>query len=179
MSRLPRLTRDDLSPEGQAVWDRINAIRTGVRGPYGVLIHVPELADRVRALEDYFRFDGALSAADRELIILAVAREAGARFAWGVHEPRAREAGVPAEAIEALRANVEVNGLAPRGRLLVEIARALLRTRALPEDLFARGLAELGERELVEAVTLTGHYTMIGYLINGFAVPPGDGAPGF
>jgi hypothetical protein len=56
MSRLPLLNRDDLVPDAQVVWDRIAAVRTGVRGPFGVLIHVPTLADRVAALEDYFRF---------------------------------------------------------------------------------------------------------------------------
>ena len=45
-------------PEDQAVWDGIAAVRGGVRGPFGVLMHVPQLADHVRALEHYFRFDG-------------------------------------------------------------------------------------------------------------------------
>jgi len=178
MSRLPTLSRDQLAPEGQAVWDRIAAVRTGVRGPFGVLIRVPGLADRVRALEDYFRFDSTLSAADREVITLAVAREAEARFAWAVHEVRAREAGLPAATIEVLRAKGDLAGLAPRERLCVEIVRALLRTRALPDDLYARALDQLGERTLVEVVTLAGHYTTIGYLINGFDVTP-DRDPGF
>jgi hypothetical protein len=42
MSRLPAVTRDELSPEHQQVWDRIAAVRIGVRtgagGPFGVLI---------------------------------------------------------------------------------------------------------------------------------------------
>jgi 4-carboxymuconolactone decarboxylase len=52
--------------------------------------------------------------------------------------------------------------------------RALLRTRSLPDDLFARGLAELGRRELIEAVALAGHYTTVGLLVSAFAVPPPD-----
>ena len=56
MSRLPAINRDALAPDDQAVWDRIAAVRTGVRGPFGVLMHVPALAGRVAALEDYFRF---------------------------------------------------------------------------------------------------------------------------
>src|SRR5581483_2474019 len=84
--RLPAVTRDALTPDEQAIWDRIDAVRPGFRGPYGVLIHVPVLAERVAALEDYFRFDAALPAADRELVVLAVVREAGARYAWVRHE---------------------------------------------------------------------------------------------
>ncbi len=42
---------------------------------------------------------------------------------------------------------------------------------------FARGLAELGERQLVEVVTLVGHYCLIGFIANGFDVQPPDGSP--
>jgi len=179
MSRLPAVSRDALAPEDQAVWDRIAAVRGGVRGPFGVLIHMPALADRVAALEDYFRFDAALPAADRELVVLATARELGARYAWVRHELRAREAGTRTQAIEAVRANDALEALTPRERLLVEIVRALLRTRALSDELFARGLAELGRGQLVEVVTLPGHYTLIGFVLNGFDVPPPDDSPSF
>ena len=172
MSRLPETTRDALAPEGQAVWDRVAAVRTGVRGPYCMLIHVPGLADRVRALEDYFRFDSTLSDADRELVTLVVGHEMGARFGWAIHVPAALKAGLSAETIEALRTDGPLASLSPRERLLVEIARTLLRTRTLPDELFARGLVDLGQRTLVEVVTLAGHYSMIGLILNGFAVPP-------
>ena len=88
MSRLPLINRDALKPDDQAVWDRIATVRTGVRGPFGVLMHVPTLADRVAALEDYFRFNAALPAVDRELVIMATAREMGARYPWARHEAR-------------------------------------------------------------------------------------------
>ncbi|HEY7063126.1 MAG TPA: carboxymuconolactone decarboxylase family protein [Chloroflexota bacterium] len=178
--RLARIEREDLAPNDQAIWDRIAANRHGVGGPYGVLIHVPELADHFRAVEDYMRFDSALPEADREIVIMAVAREAGARYAWYRHETRGRQVGVRDEVIEALRAQGDLGALNAHERLLVDLAHALLRTRSLPEDLFQRGLAELGERQLVELVGLVGHYTTIGYLINTFEVPlPEDATPTF
>jgi 4-carboxymuconolactone decarboxylase len=79
MGRVPPPDRDALAPEDQAVWDRIAAVRSGVRGPFGVLMHVPQLADRVLALQDYLRFDWELPGADRELVILVTAREMEAR----------------------------------------------------------------------------------------------------
>ncbi len=179
MSRLPEVTREALAPEAQGVWDRIAAVRTGVRGPYGVLIHVPRLADQVRALEDYFRFEAALPEPERELVILATAREMGARYAWVRHEHRAREVGTAAAAIEAVRGQAALDGLAPRDRLLVEVVRTLLRTHALPDDLFARARAELGDRQLVELVALVGHYCLIGLVLGAFAVPPPDDSPTF
>ncbi|MEA2642855.1 MAG: 4-carboxymuconolactone decarboxylase [Chloroflexota bacterium] len=179
MSRLPAVEREALSSDGQAVWDRIAAVRGAVRGPFGVLIKVPPLADRVAALEDYFRFDGSLSEAERELVTLAAVREIGARYAWSRHEHRAREAHVAPEVIEALRTKGTLEALAPRDRIFVEVARSLSHTHRIPDELFKQAQDELGTETLVEAVTLTGHYHMIGLLLNGFDVPPPDDTPTF
>jgi 4-carboxymuconolactone decarboxylase len=179
MSRLPAVSRDSLAPEGQEVWDRVASSRGGVTGPHSVLIRVPELSEHVRALGDYFRAGGVLPQDDAELAILATAREAGARYAWNRHELRARELGTRPEAVEIVRAHGGLDGLTARERLVVEIARAVLRTRALPDDLFARGLAELGEQRLVELVALVGYYALIGVVINSFEVPPPADSPTF
>jgi 4-carboxymuconolactone decarboxylase len=179
MSRLPLLERDALVPDAQAVWDRIAAVRTGVCGPFGVLIHVPTLADRVAALEDYFRFNAALPAVDRELVIMVTAREMEARYPWARHEPTARELGTKTEAIEAVRLNGTLEQLTPRDRLLVEIVRTLLRTHALPNELYTRGLAELGREQLIEVVALAGYYSLVGLTVNAFDVPPPDNSPSF
>jgi 4-carboxymuconolactone decarboxylase len=179
MSRLPPINRDALAPDDQAVWDRIAAVRTGVRGPFGVLMHVPTLADRVAALEDYFRFNAALPATDRELVIMATAREMGAHYPWARHETRGREVGTRTQAIEAVRANGTLEQLTARERLLVEIVRSLLRMHALPESLYARGLAELGRQQLIETVALAGHYSLIGLTVNAFDVAPPDNTQTF
>ena len=177
MSRIEAVSREALTPEGQATWDRIASGRNGrVGGPYTALLHVPGLADRVRALGDYFRGDAELPPADIELAILATVREAGARYAWARHEVRAREVGTRTEAIEALRGNRPLDSLSPHERLVVKIARSLLRTRALDDALYARAREELGERQLVELVTLVGHYSLVGFVLNAFEIPlPAEG----
>ncbi len=177
MARLSAPDRDTLAPEDQAVWDRIAAVRSGVRGPFGVLMHAPRLADRVRALEDYFRFDGELPAADRELVVLVTAREMEARYAWARHEHRAHEDGTRPEAIDAVRANGPLDGLTPHERLLVETVRSLLRSRRLSDAQYAEALAELGERQLIELVALVGHYSLIGLTLGAFDVPRPDDLP--
>lgn len=178
MSRLPAPDREALSSDEQAVWDRIAAVRSGVRGPFGVLMNVPLLADRVRALEDYFRFDGELPPADRELVILVTARELEARYAWARHEHRAREEGTSPEAVAAVRSNEQaLDALSTRDRLLVEITRTLLRTRRLTDSQYAEAVAELGPRQMVELVALAGHYSLIGLTLGAFDVPPPDDLP--
>jgi 4-carboxymuconolactone decarboxylase len=179
MSRLPVIDREALAPDDQTVWDRIAAVRTGVRGPFEVLMHVPALADRVAALEDYFRFNAALPAVDRELVIMATAREMNARYPWARHEARGRELGTRIEAIEAVRLNCSLEQLTSRERLLVEIVRTLLRTHALPEALYVQALAELGRQQLIEVIALAGHYSLIGLTVNAFDVAPPDNSSTF
>jgi 4-carboxymuconolactone decarboxylase len=179
-SRLARPEKDTLTPEAQAIWDFIAAPRsTSMGGPYGILMHTPALAKQVAETEDYFRLNAALSAADREVVVLAAVREMGARYAWARHEARGLQVGVRPEAIEILRAQGGPDGLTPRERLLVEVAHTLARTRALPDELYARALAELGQQQLIEVVALVGHYGLVGLVLNAFTVPPPDGAATF
>ena len=179
MNRLPVISRDKLSTENQAIWDRIMAGRSGAGGPYGALFHVPGLAERVGAVENYFRFEGALQATDRELVILATARELGAHYPWNRHEIRGREAGVRTEVIEALRANNVLDALTSHERLLVDMVRGILRRHQLSDELFGRGLTELGPEKLVEMVALIGHYCLIGSIANAFGVAVQEGTVTF
>ena len=174
MSRLQAITRDQLATEERPAWDRIMAGRSGGGGPYGILAYVPAMAERLAAVESYFRDGGILAAPDKELIILATAREWGARFPWSRHEIRARQVGVRPEAIEILRTEGSLNALTPHERLLVEVARSLLRERSLSDDLFLGAQAELGNHRLVEIVGLVSHYNMISTVANTFdlGVPP-------
>lgn len=174
MSRLPPVDRAELGPEAQAIWDRISASRSRepglMRGPYTVLINIPGLAERIGAVEEYFRFSAELPAPDRELVILATARDAGARYAWARHEARGREVGARPEAIETLRTLGSLDGLTERERLIVETVRELRRTSTLSEATFQRAISALGQRQLIEVVALTGHYGVIGSVINTFDV---------
>jgi len=179
VGRLQDLNREDLNDNGKEVWDLIAAVRRSASGPYSVVIHVPELARRVVSNEDYFRFEGTLNDADRELVTLATAREAGARFAWAVHEGAARRNGVSPEAVEAVRTLAVLDGLSERDQVLIAVTRSLCRTHTLDQELYGRAFAELGERTLIETVALVGHYSTIGLLLNTFDVAPPEGVPSF
>jgi 4-carboxymuconolactone decarboxylase len=175
MGKIPAASRDKLTSEQQSIWDRVMSGRTGGGGPYGTLMHAPAMAECFSAVEGYFRDRGTLAKPDKEMIILAVARELGARFPWSRHEIRAREVGVRGEALETLRANGSVDRLTPHEQIVIETARSLVRERRLPDELFARARAELGVGPLVEAVGLVGHYNFISMVAKTFEldVPPG------
>jgi len=176
MTRIPEPTRDALSPEARVVHDRIAQTRGGVRGPYGVLLHHPVLADLVARLGEQLRFRSGLPGADRELAILAAGREHESAYEWAAHEPIARREGTRPEAIAVVRDRGETTGLQPREALLVDTVRTLLREHRLTAAQFARAEVELGRTGLLELVILAGYYGMIAGVLNAYEVdlPPGD-----
>ena len=163
MGQIPKVTRDQLSEENQAVFDRVHS---GVRsraggGPYALLMHSPIMAERFSAVEDYLRYNSKLDPVDKELIILTIARAMKARFPWSRHELRARQVGMRPEALETLRADAPLDSLNAHERLIIEMTRALLQERKMPDEMFARAQAALGNEGLVDAIGLIAHYNFI------------------
>jgi len=174
VSRLPTVKREDLSPEDHHAWDEIARTHRGsVAGPFSALIHVPPMGLRVSELEAYFRFTGQLTPADRELVVSAVTQYHGAVFPYQIHDRLAREAGTRPEALAVVASNGSTEGLTPREALLIDLARTLCKDATLSPSFYERAKGELGEKVLVEAVTLCGHYTMISFVANSFDIQPG------
>lgn len=173
MSRLPAIRREALNDEGQRIWDSVAAARNGVHGPYEVLLRLPQLAERMLELGNYFREQGALAGADRELAIMVAAREMGSRYQWARHEPIAIAEGVRREAIDAVRKMIYRN-LTDRELVVVEVVQSLFRTKMLPTRLYNQAVEQLGEDRLVELIALAGFYCSIAFILIGFEVtlPP-------
>jgi len=179
MSRLPAAKREDLTPEHQQIWDRIHATRSGGGGPYSMLMHSPAMAQHFAATEDYFRTQSLLPDADREIMILAAARELDARYAWSRHEIRAQKLGVRSEIIEALRAKAPIEKFTGPERLLVDFTRRLVHDHTVSDELFARMESAYGRAKFLEAIGLLGHYMTIGTVIRLFDVEPVEGTKTF
>ena len=76
MPRIPLVTQAEEMPVAhREVWGRIAKSRGRVVGPFAALLHSPVLADRTAELGAYIRFDSALSAVDRELVIRFMTRD--------------------------------------------------------------------------------------------------------
>lgn len=170
------MDKADLSPDAQRVWDKIAGKRGDVRGPYEILMHSPELAEKVADLGERLRFRSSLPGKERELAILATGRFLGAAFEWVMHEPFARREGLSSETIERIRSLDSLDLLDPRERLIVDVAKSLCNSRSIPDDLYEQAKDRLGATYLVELVTLVSFYTMIALLLLGFTVDLPEGA---
>ncbi|MCH8745745.1 MAG: carboxymuconolactone decarboxylase family protein, partial [Chloroflexi bacterium] len=75
MARVGNVTREELKPEEYEFYDSIASSRGSVRGPYGVLLHSPDLAARVAHTGAFVRFNLDLPESLKETIIITTARE--------------------------------------------------------------------------------------------------------
>lgn len=176
MARIPVIaSRKDVPAGHEHVWDQIASSRGRVVGPFAVLLHRPELARRISELGAYIRFESALGAVDRELAILALAREMDCQFEWAYHVLEARKMGVREDAIAAVR-EARMEGLTPEEALIVRYVGLLFRRHRVDEATFDALRARLGVDGLVELTATIGYYGMLACTLNAFDVTPEAGA---
>ena len=178
MTRLPELKPDELTPEQKRVHDIIAAGPRGqVRGPLAVWLRRPELAARAQALGEYCRFGSSLSKRLSELAILVTARHWAAEFEWYAHRKHALDTGLTEPVIEAIREGRAPDFADAEEQTVYDIAVGMYRDRRLGDEIYARGLAVLGEGRLIDLIGVLGYYALISMTINAFGVMPPEGAP--
>lgn len=174
MARIKPITsKTELSPEHQPVYDEIAASRGRVVGPFAVLLHSPELAQKVAQLGGFIRYGSDLPDSVRELATCTVGRELDALYVWSSHVDLARKAGVPEATLSAVKEGRPVES---DHQDVVEYVQALVRDHRAPEELFQRLQARFGPKGMLELTTTIGYYSMMAAVLNGFEVQPEAGA---
>jgi 4-carboxymuconolactone decarboxylase len=181
--RLPLPRREELSPEGRAIYDSLadpngGTIR-GLRGPGGIQLHSEELARRARPLNRYLRNEAGLGGRLRELAILATARELNSQFEWAAHEAEALREGLTAAVIDTIKHRRDLDTLDPADAVVIALAREIFTARKVASATFARALALFGRKQLVELVALMGNYAATAALLTAFdmQLDPGQEPP--
>ena len=175
MARLPNLEKEQLRPEDHQFYESIADSRGSVRGPYGVLLHSPDLAARVAHTGTYVRFNFDMSEALKETIIITTAREIRSQYEFSAHARLARQAGVSDETIKAI-----ANGSAPAGlsgdeELLVKYVKELVQNHKISDQPFNAVKDKFGTQRTVEITGLVGHYLLVGQILLAFEVDLPDG----
>jgi 4-carboxymuconolactone decarboxylase len=175
--RLPLPRREDLDEAGRQAYDRANRPGTlaGLQGPAGLQLHIPEAAPHLSALNTYLRFKAGFTAREREVAILATAREMDSRFEWAAHEPEALKEGVPEQVVDAIKHRRGTQGLPPEDALIIDLARQLWRDHRVDASTFARLRQAYGARKLMDLVVLMGTYanTAAMLAVADVQLPPG------
>jgi len=175
MSRMPSLTRGELSLEEQGIFDDIAAKRGSVYGPFPVLLSSPKVAGLTAKLGEYLRFESSLDPAILQLVTLTVAREWDCQCQWTDHEPQALEAGVPKATIDALKERRAPEGLVTDEAELVSFVQELIQNHQVSEAAFVRMKDRLGPLGLTDLIATIGYYSLLACVLNGFEIPPAFG----
>lgn len=177
--RLPPVSRDDLDERGKSTYDRqidpANGSLVGLRGPIGIRLHSPAIAENAQAMVQFFRNESELDEQTREIAIITTARAHDSQFEWAAHAPLAAKVGVSAGTIDAVRRNGPLDDLPARDRLIISFGRELFETRQVSPDLYQAARDHFGERGLVELVTLMAMYAGTASLLAAFDMQLPDG----
>ena len=175
--RIPLLTaRDQVAEADRAIFDAVAEGRGSVRGPFALLLYSPVLCRAVLDLSAYLREDAFASAAMRELVTIATARERDCPYVWAAHAPAARKEGVSDAIIQVVRDRASLDNMEPRENDVIELARQLLKTHRVEQTLFDRLLAEHSLPGFVELTAVIGQYVFVTTILNAFEVAPAPDA---
>jgi 4-carboxymuconolactone decarboxylase len=177
MPRVAPVTgKQDVPAEYHQVVDQVIEVFGGVRGPFSILLHSPNLAERVLQLVKFYRADSVVDAPLRSLAILATAREREAHYVWSAQVGAARRAGVSEALIDLLRAKGDPSGLPADQRDIINYARQLMRTNRVEPALFDRLKDKFGVKWMVELTAAANYFAFLSGMVNAFEVAaPADG----
>src|SRR5215468_1580361 len=138
MARIPLVTRDAVRPDERPAYDAFSAKRGSEPkvGPYSLIAHMPEMAQRLEALRTYLRGEASLAQNLQELVMLTVAREMNCGFIWYAHAAAARQAGVRNDVVDNIRERRPLSNLDPAEQTVVDFTRELLQSRRVSRPTF-------------------------------------------
>lgn len=178
LARLPQVQRDELNEEGRRAFDTYvspgTGYETGLRGPVGMWMHSPELAQAIFDVRQRVRYGTDKDQRITELIILSTAREISNQYEWSAHEPYGRTAGLEQEIMEFVKWRRpmseadSIDGFGTTEQALVQFVRELVGNRQLSSETFARVHTIYGDEGLTDIVGLIGYYSFVAVTLDAF-----------
>jgi 4-carboxymuconolactone decarboxylase len=178
------LRYDELTADGQAVWDDIVGTRGdrllteqgGLIGPFNAFVHAPGVGRHLSALGAAVRFGTSIERRLSELAIITVGARWKAEFEWWAHVQMARRHGVSDAVVDAIARGEDPPFAAEDERVVHAVATQLTATGRVDQDSYDAARRLLGDAGMVDLVSLCGYYTLVSFVLNAFDVPlpPGE-----
>lgn len=151
-SRLPLIKREGLDERGKKAYDDAAASNPASGVPQGVA------AIKLRGSGVDVRWASPLGRHLTELAIVAAARECDQPYEWSLHEMEAVAVGLDPAVIDLVRHRKPLTGVGEREAVIVQLDREIIGKHKLSSETYARALKLLGERDLVDIVSLEAQY---------------------
>jgi 4-carboxymuconolactone decarboxylase len=174
--RFKPLSYDQMSPGQKTMIENLLAgERRGTGGPFNVLLRSPEIGDLVQKLGAGVRFHSSLPPRLNELGIIITGRYWTAQFEWNAHKRAALAAGVSPAIVDAIAAGKRPASMQPDEEAVYNFGTELLRTKQVSDATFQAATTALGERGVVDLISVMGYYQLVSMLLNVDRYPLGDG----
>jgi 4-carboxymuconolactone decarboxylase len=184
--RLPLLTEGELSDKQKQIYQRMLTHQipwsdshniegmTGdgrLIGPYNPLLYSPGVGTGFLDFEGAENQSTSLDERVRQVVILSVGSVWQPDYEIYAHTAVVHQAGLPDEAIQALRNGEPANELADKENLAQAYALQLTSKHSVDATLYEKSESAFGRQGVVDITLLIGRYLAISALLNGFNIP--------
>jgi 4-carboxymuconolactone decarboxylase len=174
--RMPPIPAEKMTAAQRAAVAEFKAARSvDISGPFVPLLRSPEVMNRARAMGDYLRYRSALPPRLSEFVILLTARRWTQQYEWHAHQPLAIQGGLRADIVAAVAEGRRPERLADDEEAVFEVWDELQKNQSVSDATYARAVAKLGEQGVIDALGITGYYTMLAMVLNTARTPLPDG----
>ncbi|MBT8146440.1 MAG: hypothetical protein KJN90_06260 [Gammaproteobacteria bacterium] len=179
-ARLPAVQRSQLRGEAARVYDMLTSpgggYENGLRGPLGMWMYSPELAEGAWMLRQRVRYGTAKDQRLTELTIISTAREISNQYEYSAHEPLGRAAGLEEEIMEFVKYRRPMSeadtvpGMGEVEKLVIQFTREVVSEPKVSQQTFARAIELLGPEGVMDLTGLIGYYNFVAMTLKAFDV---------
>jgi hypothetical protein len=174
MQRIAIIDRAEMNVEQAHVHDTAKKAGGPVGGPYYAYIRLPQLFEAAQNLRACLG-QGPLSARERQVVNLVVARHWNASYPWFAQVRASLAAGLTQAVIDAINAHEIPDLPDARERICFAVARDMLANKGLSDGAYADAEKTLGLERLVALVAAVSSFSMTCLTTATFQIaPPAD-----
>ena len=178
--RMPPIPAEKMTAAQRAAVAEFKAARSvDISGPFIPLLRSPEVMSRARAMGDYLRYKSALPPRLSEFVILLTARRWTQQYEWNAHQALALQGGLSADIVKAVAEGRRPDRMADDEEAVYTMWDELQKNQSVSDASYARAIAKLSEQGVIDALGITGYYTMLAMVMNTTRTPlaPGVAPP--
>ena len=176
--RLGLPPKDTLTAEQRAAMEEFQKQRgVPISGPFEPMLWSPEAMIRAASMGTYLRYKSVYPQDLSEFIILIAGRSWSQQYEWTIHYPIALKAGVSKSIADAIAEGRRPAGMSADQEMLYDFTTELIQNKAVSDPTYARVLKRFGEKGVIDAVSITGYYTLLAMVLNTARTPPAPGVP--
>lgn len=149
---------------------------TTIGAPFNVYLRSPILADQLRRVAEYIRFNSSLPAKLNEFAILITARQWKAQYEWFAHHRLALKAGLNPAIAEDLAQGRRPAGMSPEETAVYEFSQEMHTTHGVSDATFKTAKDFFGEQGVMDLIAVNGYYVLVAMTLNVDRTPLPNGA---